>query len=385
MQISKEKKIKVALMSYSMDNRRSKGTAQYARKLIENILADKLFDFYLVHYDKVDDPLYDRAKEIIMPKIKLPCCSHFISQMLFFWQYRKNKFDIIHWFQPRVYPFYWLAPSKKIIITLHGAGEYTANRKRFYYNEVFKFILTYLNKRVDMVIADSKHGSEEIVKYYKMKREKVKAIYLGGGEIYKPLDKKITKQLIAREYKVNAPFILDIARLTPHKNINSLIKAYNIYRDKYLRKEKLVIVGSPTLDYQETYDLAKNSKYKNDIHFINFVKQKDLNAMYSAADLFVFPSLDEGFGLPVIEAMASGTPVITSDIMSLPEVAGKAAILINPLDTEGLAEAMNKVLTDENLRQDLIGRGLIQSQKFNWTETAKQTKEIYLKLLKNMS
>jgi len=103
--------------------------------------------------------------------------------------------------------------------------------------------------------------------------------------------------------------------------------------------------------------------------------------MYSAAELFVFPSLSEGFGLPVVEAMASGTPVITSNTTSLPEVAGEAGILVDPLDIKEIAKAMNKVLTNENFKNDLISHGLDHSQKFTWVQTAKQTKDIYLKLL----
>ena len=132
-------------MSYAMDNRQAKGTALYTRKLIENLLANDRFDFYLVHYDKVDDPLYKKAHEIMIPRIKLPYGSRFVSQLLFFWKFRKNKFDIMHWFQPRVYPFYWLAPAKKIVITMHAAGDITAPGFFVFSKEVFNFVLKYFN------------------------------------------------------------------------------------------------------------------------------------------------------------------------------------------------------------------------------------------------
>lgn len=374
-------KIKIALMSYAMDNRPNKGTAIYARKLIENLLEDDRLEIYLVHFGKAADPLYGRAKEIIMPGLRLPRGNHFFSQLLFFWRYRKNKFDIIHWFQPRVYPFFWLAPAKKIIITAHGAGEFTAAKIRLFSNWLFKFVLKNFNKYAAIIIADSEHGRSEVIEYYRTSPEKTKAVYLGGGENYRPLEKSAARDLIKRKYKIGAPFILDISRLMPHKNIDSLIKAYIIYRDKYKGAEKLVIVGSPMLDYKNTYDLAADSIYKNDIHFLNFVKQEDLNAIYSAASVFVFPSLSEGFGLPVLEAMASGAPVITANTTSLPEVAGDAAILIDPLNLEEIAQAMNKVLADENLKEDLVKKGLVQAKKFTWAETAERTKEIYFDLL----
>jgi len=376
-------KIKMALMSYTMDNRKSSGTASYAQKMIEGLLADPRFDIYLVHYDRVDDPLYKKAKEIIMPEIKLPYATRFIRQLLFFWKYRKNKFDIIHWFQPRLYPFFWLAPAKKIVVTVHGAGMVSFPSPFNFPNKIFNFVLMNFNKWIDVIIASSEYGKEEIIQYYRAKSEKVKVTYLGGGEEYKVVKKLAVQKLVIGKYKISVPFILDVSRLTHHKNVDSLIKAYIVYRDKYKGCEKLVIVGSPLFGYQKTYNLANDSKYKDDIYFIDFVKQEDLNAMYSAAELFVFPSLNEGFGLPVIEAMASGTPVITSNTTSLPEVAGDAAVLIDPLNTRQIAEAMNKVLSDENLKQDLIKRGFERAKEFTWKKTAEETKEIYFKLMKD--
>lgn len=371
-------------MSYSMDRRKAKGTALYTRKLIANLLADERFDFYLVHYDKIDDPLYSQAKEILMPKIKLPYGSHFISQLLFFWRYRKNKFDIIHWFQPRVYPFFWLAPAKKIVVTTHGAGNITAGGPFVFSREVFNFILTKFVRKVDAILAVSKYGCEEIEKYYQAPRENIFFTYNGGGEDFKPLGKKQAGALIADKYKIGQPFILQLARHLPHKNVTGVINGYKIFRDKYKRNEKLVIVGTRDFETKKILKLAEESGYKDDIIFIDYVETDDLNCLYSATRLLVFPSLVEGFGLPVIEAMASGTPVITSNTTSLPEVAGEAAMLIDPLDFTSLAEAMNKVLTDENLRNNLIKKGLTRAREFSWHKTAEQTKEIYFKLLESI-
>ena len=373
-------KLKIALMSYPMDNRKAKGTALYTRKLIENILADERFDFCLVHYDKVDDPLYGRAKEIIMPKIKLPYGSHFVSTMLFFWKYRKNKFDIIHWFQPRVYPFFWLAPAKKIVITTYGAGDITAPGPFVFSREVFNFILIKFNRKVDAFIAVSKYGCEEIAQYYHALAHKIFFTYLGGGENFQTIAQNEARQTVADKYEITQPFILEMARHLPHKNIINLIKAYKILRADYGRNEKLVIVGTRDFDTAKILQLAEESGYQNDIIFIDYVEIADLNYFYSAAEVFVFPSLQEGFGLPIIEAMASGTPVITSNITSMPEIAGEAALLINPFNPEEIAEAMNKILASGSLKEELIGAGIERAKQFNWKITAEETKKIYLKL-----
>ena len=374
-------RLKIALMSYAMDDRSAKGSALYTRKLIEELLKDNTLDIYLIHYDKVDDPLYKEANEIIMPRVKLPYGSRFISQLLFFWKYRKNKFDVIHWFQPRVYPFYWLAPAKKIVVTIHGAGDVSAPSKFIFSRLVFNFVLIHFHKWIDMAIADCEDAKQEVVKYYGFSEDRVKSIYLGGGENYKFIEKNEARS-IAEKYGINKPYILDVSRLQPHKNIIRLIKAYELLRKNNQEiKEKLVIVGGPTSSIVEEYEIAKRSQFSSDIMFVDYVDTEDLNAIYSGSELFVFPSLSEGFGLPVLEAMASGVPVITSNTTSLPEIGGDAVIAIDPLDVNDISSAMKRVLSDKELARKMIDSGLRRAAEFTWKKTADQTKELYIKLL----
>ncbi len=379
-------KPKIALMSYAMDNRASKGIALYTRKLLEGLLESSKDDFYLVHYDKVSDPLYENGKEIIMPKVRLPYGSHFISQILFFWKYRKEPFDIVHWFHPRLYPFFWLVPAKKIIVTVHGAGDITAPTSFVFSRSVFNFILKHFHKSIDAFIVDSHYAKSEVVKHYGFPKEKVKTIYLGGGEVYGQVGKNIARKLVERKYKIQSPYILDVSRLQPHKNVEGLIRAYDIFRKKYPdNKEKLVIVGGSAYTEKDEESLEhltkKSSNFSSDIIFISFVESGDLNAIYSGSDLFVFPSLNEGFGLPIIEAMASGTPVITSNVTSMPEIGGDAVITVDPLDVEKMAEVMHNVLTDRTLSQEMTEKGLIRAKEFTWGKMVEQTEDLYAKIV----
>ncbi len=371
-------KPKVALMSYSMDNRRTKGTALYARKLIEGLLTNQKCDYYLVHYDKVDDPLYKKANEILIPKIKLPYGSRFVSQFIFFWKYRNNKFDVVHYFQPRLYPFFWFVPAKKIIVTVHGAGDISAPQYFIFSRTVFNFVIVHFQKFVEVFIADSIDAKVEIVQYYKFPESKVKVIYLGGAENYTVIPKNEAKELVSKKYGVNGAFILDVSRLVPHKNIVNLIKAYDSMRTEYSsHTEKLVIVGSSVPNRVDEFEQAKSSLFSKDICFIGFIDAGDLNAIYSASDLFVYPSLSEGFGLPILEAMGSGTPVVTSNITSMPEIAGDSALLVDPLNITEIATAMHKVLTDKELREKNIDKGFERVKKFTWAGTVQKTEELY--------
>ena len=362
-------------MTYAVDNRRGKGTALAARKLMEHLLEDKRFEFYLVHYEHVDDPLYKRAHEIIMPDIRLPAGTRFVRQMLFFWKYRNERFDIMHWFQPRLYPFFWFAPARRLVATLFGAGDVTAPGAFPFSRRMFNFVLRHFNARVDALIAASEFGKEEIVEWYHAKPDKVHVIYLGGGENFMPLDKEAAKR-VAEKYGIEGDYILDISLHTRHKNIPALIQAYSIAREKGI-SQKLVIVGANNDYREEAYRVARACAYTADIIFVPYVESSDLNAIYSAADLFAYPSLNESFALPVIEAFASGTPVITSNTTSFPEVAGNAAITVDPQDIPALADGICRILTDAALSKSLRAKGLERAKKFTWKHTAEETATLY--------
>jgi glycosyltransferase involved in cell wall biosynthesis len=148
------------------------------------------------------------------------------------------------------------------------------------------------------------------------------------------------------------------------------------------RKEKLLIVGGQMYEKQVEFEIAKCSEFSKDIHFIEFAPLEDMNALYSGADLFAFPSLSEGFGLPVLEAMASGTPVVTSSVTSMPEIGGEAVVTVDPLDVEGLAREMDRVLSDGLLQEKMIQSGLLRAKDFTWEKMTEETEKLYATILK---
>ena len=373
-------KIKVALMSYAMDGRVAKGSIISTHRLIERLVRDPNLDVTLVHFDTSDDPIYKEAREIIMPALPPVLNRRLFRMLYFFWKYRKGDFDIMHWFQPRLYPFFWLAPARHIVLTAHGAGDITAPGAFPLSRRMFNFVLTHFNHRISAIIAVSEFGREEIIQYYKASPERVIGMlhYNGGAEEYAPMERSVSQKIVVEKYNITAPYILDVSRLDPQKNVDTLIRAYISLRDRNPeRRERLVIVGSPSYRYEETYALAENSQYKNDIQFVRYVAQEEMNALYSGAELVAFPSLNESFGMPVVEAMASGTPTITSNVTSLPEVAGGAPILVDPIDAEALAGAMQQVLSDTRLQQTLVAKGLERARPFTWDRGAEEVKALY--------
>jgi glycosyltransferase involved in cell wall biosynthesis len=190
---------------------------------------------------------------------------------------------------------------------------------------------------------------------------------------------------VRQKYDLPERFILYVGTIEPRKNLTALLEAYAALMERLsvcdlrpaLSDVRLVIVGKKGWLYEGFFRRLHELGLEDRVLFTGYVPDEDLPAIYSAADLFVFPSLYEGFGLPVLEAMACGTPVIASNASSLPEVAGEAGIMIAPHDVRGLAEAMERLLMDKQLRAELRARGLERAKQFTWERAAAMTLEVY--------
>lgn len=231
----------------------------------------------------------------------------------------------------------------------------------------------------DAVIAVSEWTKKDAIELYGLDEDKVSVIYEGVNPRFRPAPSE-TISVIRQKYGLPEGFILSVGTIEPRKNLTSLLEAYHSLRNA--RPDlKLVIVGKKGWLYEGFFRKLHKLGLENEVIFPGFVRDEDLPALYSAADLFVFPSLYEGFGLPVLEAMACGAPVVTSNTSSLPEVAGEAALLIDPRSLEALARAMRDVLDNKILRDDLRARGPKQAAKFTWETAARETLAIYRSLL----
>jgi glycosyltransferase involved in cell wall biosynthesis len=230
-------------------------------------------------------------------------------------------------------------------------------------------------KKSDKIITISESSKKEIVKYYKVEPEKIAIISPAVDHgVFKPQEyKKITQ--IRNKYKINRSYILYTGTLEPRKNIVGILEAYALLPMSLCAEFQLVLAGGKGwLDHeiQSKLDDLKDLE----IVLTGYVPDKDLPALYSGASVFVYPSFYEGFGMPPLEAMACGVPVITSNNSSLPEVVGTAGITIDAKDTKSLAENMQRVLTDEKLANKMKKDGLIQAKKFSWAESAVKMKMV---------
>jgi glycosyltransferase involved in cell wall biosynthesis len=236
-------------------------------------------------------------------------------------------------------------------------------------------------RRADAVITISEAARRDILKRYRLNPAKVTTTHLGVESHFQPVRDRATLVEIRARYRLPEQFLLAVGNLQPRKNLQRLIEAFATLRRDGRITAKLVLVGKTLWRVSEIFASIQGYGLADEVITTGYVPDEDLAAIYSAATVFVYPSLYEGFGLPPLEAMACGTPVLTSNTSSLPEVVGEAAITVDPLATGALALAIERLLGDAALRQDLIGRGLIHAQGFTWEATAAQTREVYGKVL----
>jgi glycosyltransferase involved in cell wall biosynthesis len=228
----------------------------------------------------------------------------------------------------------------------------------------------------DAIITPSQVVRQEVIDRLGVPVERVVAIPEAAGPQYEPIEDEDTLGRLRWKYRLPNRYILSVGSLEPGKNRARLIRAYARLRSEGI-DSPLAIAGQPAWRYEGDFELVRRLGLDAHVRFLGYVPDEEMPALYSGATLLAFPSLYEGFGLPVLEAMACGTPVVTANVSASAEVAGAAAVLVDPKDTEALAEAMGRVLSDEALRADLRSRGLERAQQFSWQRAARQTLTVY--------
>jgi glycosyltransferase involved in cell wall biosynthesis len=228
-------------------------------------------------------------------------------------------------------------------------------------------------RQADHIIAVSESTKRDTIRMLGVPEEKVTVIYEAAHPLFTPITNAETLAHTRARYRLPADFILFVSTVEPRKNLPTLLRAFRRLRDNYKSEAILAIAGNRGWLAEEVDSVIEELKLSDTVRFLGGVPNEELIYLYSAARLFVLPSFYEGFGLPPLEAMACGTPVIVSNVSSLPEVVGDAGILVNPDDVEELTVAMWRVLTDENLRREMYEKGLRRAKTFSWERAARET------------
>ncbi|MBU4313813.1 MAG: glycosyltransferase family 4 protein [Actinobacteria bacterium] len=285
------------------------------------------------------------------------------------------KADILHC------PDYLIPPTlnKNIVLTIHDLAFIRFPQFNFpWFIKKYTIEVKRNAKRAKKIIADSQSTKNDIVNFFNINPSKVSVVRLAADAFFRKLPSKEKGKGVLKKYNIDKKYILSVGTIEPRKNFTTLIKAFNIAKKRNAGfGYKLVIAGRTGWKSEATYTEREASPYKDDILFIGKVSDEDLLQIYNQAELFVYPSLFEGFGLPPLEAMSCGLPVISSNCSSLKEIAGNAGILVTPNDYKEISKQISDILKNEKLKEELKKKSLIQARKFNWTKTAEKTLDIY--------
>ncbi len=352
------------------------GISKYTKNLIESLAeVDRQNEYTLFCNTKsrCDWSKYGNIQEKV---IRLPNLGRFTEK---FWEEillprELKNIDIFH--SPR-----FMLPRRKPCKFIDTIHDLTFKKfPRLFTKDTFTYVNNWVElavKSADKIIAVSDNTKKDLIDLFNAPEEKIEVIYEGVEEIYRPLKLESSLRGIKDKYNLPEKFILFVGTIEPRKNLKKLIEAFGEFKKSGPAEHKLVIAGGRGWQYEDIFKAVGKLGLSKEIIFPDYIPERDLPLIYNAADLFVYPSLYEGFGLPVLEAMACGVAVITSNVSSLPEVAGDAAVLVDPDDTRAIAEAMENVLQDNDLKRKMIENGLKRAAMFSWQEMAKKTLEVY--------
>lgn len=347
------------------------GIGQWIINVLENFMElDSENDYYLFSYDEIKIPfeLKDNWHMVYYggPKKKqIRYLTHMHKYL------RKHKIDIFLGTRHYLPLFYKKCKYVAIVhdlIPLYMPELFTKEHKLR-----FRIFTDICKHQADLIIAVSNATKKDVIQYLKFPEEKVKVVYEGANPLFTPQRDSAAIAAVMDKYHIDSDYVLCLSTVEPRKN---MLRAIQAYEQSVLEQDlpyKLVIVGGSGWNNGEIYEYVQNSEQlKKQVVFTGYVSNEEVKQIYANASLFVYVSLCEGFGIPILEAMQSGIPVITSNVSSMPEVAGDACELVNPLNITEIKDAMMRILLSEDTRQSMAKQGIEQSKKFSWEDCAKE-------------
>lgn len=366
--------MKIGIDAHTIGYRVS-GNKTYIENLIKNIAdmdRENRYTLYFTNREIVGNNDYSFSnfeKELIFPS------SPWLRMSFGFpWKLLQNPVDLLHvqYFAPLCCPC-------DFVVTIHDISFELFPE---FYTKVGKMwrsvLIPFTARRAKKILTVSESSKRDLIDYYGIPEEKIVITYDAvDPDIFRQIQDREELNRLRNRYSLPESFIFSVGRLEPRKNMVRLIRAYASLRKEQKIKHKLVIGGKKDFLYSEIFKAVESLGLEKDVIFTGFIPSEDLALFHNAADLFVYPSIFEGFGLGALEAMSCGTPVVASNTSSIPEVIGDAGLLFDPCDVEEIAKAIYEVISDEELKIRLGRKGLERAKLFSWEETARKTLKVY--------
>jgi len=362
------------------------GIGRYSQNLIKNLLEIDSDNQYILFMTPEDEEEFRNLKleirnsNFVTKIVDIPHYS-LVEQTKFPKIIEQEKIDLMHFLNFN-YP---VSYKGKFIVTIHDLTLFFypgRSKKSLIYKIGYKYIMGRACKNAAEIIAVSEATKKDIMRVFKTPSKKIKVVYEAADDkIFTKPSPEVIDSLKKRYAIGDKPVVLYVGQWRPHKNLLGLINAFNIVKEK--TPVKLAIIGKVDPAYLEVISAIDKAVTLGDIIMPGFVTEEELSCWYKIASVFVFPSFYEGFGLPGLEAMMAGTPVISSDRTSLPEIYKDGAIYFNPFKIKDMADKIKEVIIDERLRLELVEKANMIVTQYSWRKTAQETLEIYKNSLKS--
>lgn len=366
------------------------GVGQYSLQLLNALSEiDSKNDYYICLQKRLNDshPIFSLKNKRNFTLIRADVSAIGPKKQFYYYNLlRRNrfKFDLFHSLNSEL-P---LCGKTKSIVTFHDLKyikyPYFLNKFSTIKSKYLKYIMKKGARKASKIIAVSQSTKNDIIHLLGIEKDKITVIYEASNLSMYPKANGVTSNSdILKKYSVKKPYFLYVGEKRPHKNLEGLIKAFAIFKEKYDQWNScLVISGKKYSTYHEYITTTENLGVKDSLIFTGFIPEKYLKTIYTEAEALLLISFYEGFGIPILEAMECGIPVITSNISSMPEVAGEAALLVDPNNIQEIVEKMNSIVSSKTLRKQLIESGFKRVKQFSWERTARQTLEVYNEIYK---
>lgn len=361
--------MRIGVMLRAIDEKQ--GIGIYTQNLMDHLLPIDTKNEYILFYRNpkflgryakyghVREKLVEAPNKAIWDQVKIPL------------EARREGVEIIFHTKFTV-PFF---TRRKTVMTIHGASWFVHPELYKRYDIIYiRALMPLYCKKASAILSNSDLTTKDFINILGVDPKKIRTTHLAADDRFKPVKNTEFLSKVKKKYHLPDRFILSVIKYDPRKNFKNLIQAFKICHDRI--PCKLVVVGLGCEKYREEYKLGEIGLEK-DVLFLGWVEQDELPAIYSMAEFLFFPSVYEEFGIPVCEAMASGCPVVASKTGALPEIAGDAGVLVDPMDPLEMAEALYRCCTNEELRKDKAKKALLRSQEFSWDKCARETLALF--------
>lgn len=365
--------MRIAFLGDSLD-KQSGGIHIYTKELLHALSqVDKKNEYIVVRAERKGE--FENMEELVVPYRNF---SGYRAWRLFVELPRllsKKGVDIV--VEPGHFGPFNLPKRIKRVTVIHDLTMFLFPNDHVFFSQFLqRKFLPHILRNTNHIITNSENTTTDLYRFFPFTKNKTTATLLGKSLSFKPKN----DYSVLKKYGIKMPYLLFLGTLEPRKNVVTLIQAFNDFKAKSGLPYQLILVGKKGWKSTPIFQEIENSPFKNDIFIPGYVEREDLPVIYSMTEIFVYPSKYEGFGLPILEAMACGTPVITSNISSLPEVGGSAAEYVSPNSVSELSQKINFLSQNPQLRAEMSQKSLTQAAHFSWGKTAKQTIKVFEKL-----